>query len=102
VRGREPKDGEGESQELGPPAEPGRARRLDWSALLARVFEEDVLSCRCGGRRRVTAFVPEGRRAREVLEALGIEATAPPIAPARRRAEQQWLDLPDAIPDYAA
>src|SRR6266545_4716636 len=34
------------------------ARRLDWAALLARVFAIDVLRCsECGGRRRVLAFL---------------------------------------------
>ena len=51
----------------------------------------------------MTAFLPEGKKARQVLEELGIDATAPPIAPARARPEQEWLDLPDEpMHDHAA
>ena len=47
----------------GPPM-PERPRRLLWSQLLARVFAEDVLRCdKCGGRRELTAFMPDARQA---------------------------------------
>ena len=52
--------------------------------LLARVFAVDVLRCdKCGGRRKLTAFIVASREACDLLEQLGIDATAPPTAPAR-------------------
>jgi len=72
---------------------PERARRLDWAALLQRVFQADVLQCACGGRRKVTAFIPSGRLARQILERLGVDATGPPIAKARARPRQAHFDL---------
>jgi len=60
------------------------ARRLDWAALLQRVFAVDVLRCtRCGGRRRVIAFLGESPATRAILAHLGLPATAPALAPAR-------------------
>jgi hypothetical protein len=66
-----------------PPPMPERPRRLPWPQLLARVFGNDILSCPCGGRRRLVAFIPRSREASEILERLGIDCTAPPIAKAR-------------------
>ena len=64
-------------------AEP-RARRLDWASLLKRVFGHDVLTCdRCGGRRRVIAFIEEPKVARKILDHLGLASTGPPRAAAR-------------------
>jgi hypothetical protein len=61
-----------------------RARRLDWAALLERVFAVDVLRCtRCGGRRRVLAFLADSPATAAILAHLGLPATVPPIAPAR-------------------
>jgi hypothetical protein len=83
----------------GPPM-PERPRRLDWPALLARVFQEDVTVCdKCAGRRRVSAFIPGGRLAREVLDQLGIHGTSPPIAKARAPPHQEEaFDLPPDDP----
>jgi hypothetical protein len=73
-----------------PPPMPERQRRLPWSVLLARVFATDVLVCdKCGGRRKLTAFIPSSREAREILERLGFDATGPPIAPARAPPHQE-------------
>jgi len=73
-----------------PPPMPERPARLPWADLLARVFAVDVLVCpKCGGRRKVTAFMPGGELARQVLERLGIDATGPPIAPARTPPHQE-------------
>ena len=67
-----------------PPPMPERPRRLPWADLLARVFATDVLvRDECGGRRKLTAFIPSSREARQILERLGLDATGPPIAPAR-------------------
>ena len=55
-----------------PAAGPGP---LSWAALMARVFELDVLRCtRCGGRRRLVAVYPGGQRLRDLLERLGLGA----------------------------
>lgn len=54
---------------------PERPRRLDWASLSRRVFQQDVIDCGCGGRRKVTAFIPSGPLARRILERLGVDAT---------------------------
>jgi hypothetical protein len=64
-----------------PPA--SRAGRLSWAALMRRVFEVDVLRCsRCGGRHRIVAVYPGGRRLRELLNRLGL--SPPPGLPPPR------------------
>jgi hypothetical protein len=64
------------------------------TAMQERVFKEDILQCAsCGGRRKVTAFIPSGTLAREILERLGIDATGPQIAKARARPHQEHFDL---------
>ncbi len=66
------------------PWTPLRPRRLDWAALLQRVFKLDALECdRCGGRRRVLAFVTDRRVARAILARLGLPTDAPVMRPAR-------------------
>jgi hypothetical protein len=71
---------------------PMRARRLPWADLLRRVFAEDALTCPCGGRRSVTAFVTDQRLARSLLVALGLPAEPATFAPARDppQAELAW------------
>ena len=96
------------------PPMPDRPQRLLWSDLLARVFGTDLsnrrgpqrrsrlgmqpLGCPCGGRRKMVAFIPESREATEILERLGIDATAPPVAAAR--APPRQLEAFEAAPDY--
>ena len=49
------------------------AYRLDWAALLKRVFDVDVLECgKCGGRSKVIAVIKDGMTARKILEHLGL------------------------------
>jgi len=85
--------------EFGLPPMPERQRTLDWAQLLRRVFKEDVLECpKCHGRRKVTAFIPESKRAREILEKLGLHDTAPPIAPAR--APPRQVECFEPPPEY--
>jgi hypothetical protein len=56
------------------------ARRLDWAALLARVFAIDVLRCsECGGRRRVLAFLTDPAVVAKVLVHLGLPTHPPPV-----------------------
>jgi len=75
------------------PGDPERPRFLDWPQLLARTFAVDVLRCdKCGGRRKLTAFIVASKEASEILDRLGIQERAPPPEPARRRHWQvEWL-----------
>lgn len=58
--------------------------RVEWSTLLRRSFEVDVLACaRCGGRLRVLGEVTEPAAVRSVLGSLGLPAEAPRAARAR-------------------
>lgn len=68
-----------------PPHQPAsRARRLDWAALLQRVFAIDVLRCdRCGGRRRLIALITRTQVARKILKQLGLPPQPPPWTSAR-------------------
>jgi hypothetical protein len=60
------------------------ARRLDWAALLERVFGADVTTCpRCGDALTVLAFLTAPDVAVRILDHLGLSAAVPPIAPAR-------------------
>jgi hypothetical protein len=60
------------------------ARRLDWAALLRRVFGDEVTQCpRCGDALRVLAFITDPRVTAHILEHLGLTADPVPIAPAR-------------------
>jgi len=78
------------------PADPGRPRFFAWPQLLARTFAVDVLRCdRCGGRRKLSAFIVSSKEACDLLDRLGIRERAPPPEPPRRRYRQvQWLDPP--------
>ena len=60
------------------------ARRLDWAALLRRVFGELVTQCpRCGDHLRVLAFITDLQVTGHILEHLGLSSDRVPIAPAR-------------------
>ena len=59
-------------------------RRIDWAALLKRVFALEILTCAlCAGRMRVIALIEEGPVARKILDHLGLPSAAPVRAPAR-------------------
>jgi len=63
---------------------PLRQRRLDWAALLSRVYAVDVLRCpRCAGRMDVIAAISEPMVARKILSHLGLPTTLPTTTPAR-------------------
>jgi hypothetical protein len=50
---------------------PAPAQRADpWAKLLLRVFREDVLSCPCGGRRKVIAFIEERKTIEAILRSI--------------------------------
>ena len=63
---------------------PRPLRRIDWAALLKRVFAVEFLACAlCGGRMRVLSVIEEGPVARKILHHLGLPPTPPVRAPAR-------------------
>ena len=65
-----------------------RALRLDWAGLL-RKDAVDVFSCpRCGGRRRVLAYLAQGSVIRRILRHLHLPELPPPQAPARGPPQQ--------------
>lgn len=63
---------------------PVRQRRLDWAALLRRVFQIDILQCpRCQGRMKVLAAINDPGVAQKILRHLGLPIEGPRCAPAR-------------------
>jgi hypothetical protein len=60
-----------------------RRRNGSWAALMARVFEMDVLECRhCKGRLRILADIHPPIATRKVLDCLGLPTRGPPLAAA--------------------
>ncbi|SEL32633.1 hypothetical protein SAMN05444354_105224 [Stigmatella aurantiaca] len=58
--------------------------RGDWAELLKRTFDFDVFAyVRCGGRRRVLAYVNEAGGVRAILEHLGLPTAGVRLVPAR-------------------
>ena len=65
--------------------------RGDWAELLSRTFDFDVFACvRCGGRRRVLAYVNEAGGVRAILEHLGLPPAGARLAPARGPPQAAW------------
>jgi hypothetical protein len=80
-----------------PPTAALLARRLDWAALLERVFGVDVTTCpRCGDSLAVLAFLTAPDVTARILDHLDLPAALPPIAPARAPPADDRLD-----PDFA-
>ncbi|WNG45310.1 ATP-dependent helicase HrpA [Archangium minus] len=68
-----------------------RTPRVDWAELLRRTFAWDVFVCvRCGGRRRVLAYVKGGGGVRAILEHLGLATAGAGLAPARGPPQTPW------------
>ena len=66
-----------------------RAARLSWARLLKRVFELDLEHCPdCGGELKIIAAILEQPVIEKILTHLGLQARAPPRAPARGQALQ--------------
>jgi hypothetical protein len=59
--------------------------------LLRRTFDFDVFACvRCGGRRRVLAYVKEAAGVRAIVEHLGLPTAGARLAPARQPPQSAW------------
>jgi len=66
-----------------------RPVRLSWAKLLKRVFEIDMEHCpNCGGELKIIAAILEQPVIEKILTHLGLQARAPPRAPARGQALQ--------------
>ena len=62
-----------------------RLVRLSWARLLKRVFDLDLEHCpNCGGQLNIIAAILEQPVIEKILTHLGLQARAPPRAPARR------------------
>ena len=82
-----------------PPERPSPRYRVPWAELLRKVFAIDVLECpECAGRLEVVAFIAEATVARRILDHLGMDARAPPLARARANDEEAF---DDPGPDHA-
>jgi len=61
-----------------------RPVRLSWAKLLKRVLEIDMAHCpNCGGQLKIIAAILEQPVIEKILTHLGLQARAPPRAPAR-------------------
>ena len=61
-----------------------RPARISWARLLKRVFEIDLEHCpNCGGELKIIAAILEAPVIERILTHLGLQARAPPRAPAR-------------------
>jgi hypothetical protein len=68
-----------------------RTPPVDWAGLLRRTFAVDVFTCvRCGGRRRVLAYVKQARGGRAILEHLGLPTAGASLTPARAPPQGAW------------
>jgi hypothetical protein len=82
-----------------PPERPSPRYRVPWAELLRKVFAIDVRECpECAGRLELIAFIAETAVARRILDHLGMDAQAPPLARARSPDEEAF---DDPGPDYA-
>jgi len=96
-----------EVQEVEPPPAPERPRRLDWSSLLARVFQEDVLRCPlrrapqgdglpARGEEGASGPRGTGHRRHCAAHRTGTRATRAGVARPARRADARPRRLTDA------
>ena len=68
-----------------------KTRRGDWAEWLRRTLALDVFACaRCGGRRKVLAYVTAPAGVRSIWEHLGLPTQALKRAPARGPPQQAW------------
>ena len=77
-----------------PPTSMMLARRLDWAALLRRVFGDEGSQCpRCGDALRVLAFITDPTVTAHILEHLGLSSDAVRISPARAPPDAPGYEL---------
>ncbi len=63
-----------------------RPARISWARLLKRDFQIDLEHCpNCGGELKIIAAIMEAPVIERILTHLGLQARAPPRAPARER-----------------
>jgi hypothetical protein len=68
-----------------------RERRLDWAALLRRVFAVDVLQCpRCNGRMKIVSFITDPLVACRILDHVGLPSALPVPDPVRAPPEPEF------------
>lgn len=83
------------------PALAGAGGAIPWAELLRKVFAVDVLECpRCVGRIELIAFIAEPAVVRRILDHLGLDSRAPPLAKASPFGDEGSGD--DPAPDYTA
>jgi hypothetical protein len=84
-----PVPGPVESASAPAPAAPQlRERRLDWAALLCRVFAIEVLQCPlCDGRMKIVAFITDRLVARRIHDHAGLYSS---VEPARAPPEREF------------
>jgi hypothetical protein len=92
TRPRDP-DADPDPAPLAGPDDPTRARRLEWSTLMKRAHQIDVLVCpRCAGSMRLVALIEDERIAKRILTHLGLQARPPPRGRPWRPAQSHSLD----------
>ena len=63
--------------------------RLSWAKLLKQVFDLDLEHCpNCGGELKIIAAILKAPVIEKILTHVGLQARAPPSAPARGQALQ--------------
>ncbi|MFN0062996.1 MAG: ATP-dependent helicase HrpA [Myxococcaceae bacterium] len=73
------------------PTRPKRTSRIPWAELLKRTFAKDVLACdKCGGERRIVAYVTAQTTIREILRHLGLPSQ---VLPQARAQDSPQLEL---------
>ena len=73
----------------------GRPQRLDWAALMLRVYALDVLLCpRCGGRMQIIAVLPRTADSQAILRACGLAIEPPARGLARPLRKRTNRPLP--------
>jgi hypothetical protein len=81
------------SAQLQPGAGRARRRVLPWADLLRRVFAIDLRVCpKCAGPMTVIAYLTQAAVVEKILTHLGLPASSPPLAPARRLGQLDLFD----------
>ncbi len=72
----------------------GGRQRSSWAQLLARVFFVNVLLCpRCGGRRRILAFLVDPVVVRRILSHLKLPSEPPALSSSVVIEMGEWIEL---------